>query len=98
MLTQATKSSCVMFSPSKNLWKSTGGAAGRLKFHTLLEDGSVSLRRDTAKLYRAQLTLLRARFEPTTVYIERSESRSKKITRYHSHRELVSIQGEWHNP
>jgi hypothetical protein len=33
----------------------------------VLDEGSVSLRRDTARLYLAQLALLRSLFEPTTV-------------------------------
>ena len=70
-LTQATKSSCVIFSPSKNLWKSTGGAAGKFAFHMLLDVGSESLRTDTARLYLAQLALFRSLLEPTTVYAER---------------------------
>lgn len=56
-LTHATKSCCVMFSPSKNLWKSTAGAPESCRFHMELEEGSVSLRRDTARLYLAQLAL-----------------------------------------
>ena len=37
-------------------------------FHMLLEEGSDSLRKDTARLYRAQFAFLRSRLEPMTVY------------------------------
>ena len=50
ILIHATMSSCVMFSPSKNLWKSTMGLPGRFIFHMLLEVGSVSLRLEMARL------------------------------------------------
>lgn len=68
--THATKSSWVMFSPSKNRWKSTIGEPGKFMFHILLEEGSVSFLRETARLYRAQLALLSNLLEPTTVCIE----------------------------
>lgn len=66
-LIHATRSVCVMFSPSKNLWKSTIGSPGRFRFHWELDVGSVSLRFDTARLYRAQFAFSSRRFEPTTV-------------------------------
>ena len=53
---QATRSPCrVIFSPSKNLWKSTIGSPGRFRFHIVLDEDSVSLRRESARLYHVQL-------------------------------------------
>ena len=62
-----------MFSPLKNLWKLTIGSAGRLRFHIALDEGSVSLRRETARLYRAQLAFFNILLEPTTVLNKKQE-------------------------
>lgn len=43
------------------------GSPGRFMFHMLLDDGSASLRRDTARLYRAQFAFSNNRLDPTTV-------------------------------
>jgi hypothetical protein len=47
--------------------ESTIGSPGRLRFHMALDEGSVSLRREAARLYRAQLAFSNILLEPTTV-------------------------------
>ena len=39
----------------KDLWKSIIGSSGRFRFHIVLDEDSVSLRRETTSLYRTQL-------------------------------------------
>ena len=62
------------------LWKLTGGAPGKFMFHIELDEGSVSLRLDTARLYRAQFAFSRSLLEPTTVFKQQAMVNMNVIT------------------